>query len=80
MPKTIQSAKNLQSDIAEDAEIGNRTSFTIRLAKSLLLDMVKDAEVGSKIGSKTRLAKNLLALVKTAEDAKVDERMGVIIK
>ena len=33
-------------DIAEDVEVGNRTSFTTRLAKILPSDMLEDADIG----------------------------------
>ena len=48
-----QSAKNLPSDINEDAEVRNETSFTKRLVKNLstLVDIAKDAGIcGSSSG------------------------------
>ena len=47
-----QSAENLPSDMAEDAEVGSGTSSTIRSAKNLSasVDMAEDAEVGEGDG------------------------------
>ena len=45
---TNRSAKNLSvSDMAENAEVGSKTSSTTRSAKNLLLDIAENAEVGS---------------------------------
>ena len=41
-----QLAKNLPSDIAENAEVRSGISFTTKSAKNLSLDMAEDAKVG----------------------------------
>ena len=43
---TNRSAKNSLLDMAEDAEIGRKTSPTTRSANNLALDIAEDVEVG----------------------------------
>ena len=54
MLKTIptRSVENLLSDMAEDTEVGSKTSFTTRSANDLSasMDMAEDAEVGKGDG------------------------------
>lgn len=49
MLKTTRSAKNLPSNMAENAEVGDGTSSTIRSAEnsSASVNVAEDAEVGS---------------------------------
>ena len=52
-------AKNSPSDMAEDAEVGSRTSSTTRSAENLSasVDMAEDAEVGENAGDNDEMVK-----------------------
>ena len=55
------SAKNLLSDMAEDAEVGSGTSSTTRSAENLSasVDMAEDAEVGESDGGDNEMVKKI---------------------